>query len=383
MLGRKVKRRASPSKSRHVRSLLILLASRLTAPPAPLDFSSHPVQSNKPVLSSSAAAMRPFEAILALSALTPAQSVQTNGTIQGYGRPTMTRSISSLPSATRSLHVASIVSALVTVSSLPASSLLPTSTQLPAGCSISTTDMCPACDQQNIVDNFNVTYRVDCNVQLLSNRTYYPQQWLTPAGCIAMCSDYEWCRGATYQGPRDCGLARGSNISEVSASGYSAFVPIRTAVAASKSVTTSVSIPTLSTIPSQPSMTSSTTIATPTSNTSSTTVSPTVTPLPDGSMCDVESVTCPACNTTHITDKLKQRYRILCGFTPDCENLVPVGAGAFGQERCLESCDSDVTCFAVQWSTTNCNLCQRTFISATDASDDSILFLAQPPFDGK
>jgi hypothetical protein len=85
---------------------------------------------------------------------------------------------------------------------------------------------CPACANAYVKDNQGKIYHVLCDSSLYSERFYSVQHSVTPGGCMLACDNHAWCRGANFQSPGNCELARGEDVFPQRRSGSTAFLPV-------------------------------------------------------------------------------------------------------------------------------------------------------------
>ncbi|CAK3835384.1 Hypothetical predicted protein [Lecanosticta acicola] len=207
-------------------------------------------------------------------------------------------------------------------------------------CDLELNTLCPTCDGVEVGNANGGKYTIVCDFELTSsNGSYYPQEALTPAGCINQCDQLDFCAGASYFDFKDCEIAKeGGDLTSTSNAGYTAFVPVTTTAGAASSP-----VPTTSKV-----------------SITGTVTDPTYSTLPTSSGCDANAMACPVCDGISVPDKLNSSYTVVCGMEPVCESE-PIRDNVASQELCLEACDQDVTCLAVKWYSQDksCHLCQQ------------------------
>lgn len=221
-------------------------------------------------------------------------------------------------------------------------------------CDLTENDLCPRCNNREVGNEGGQTYRILCETELYSdNGTYSVQAWLSPEGCLEECDNADFCRGASYYDDRNCELAKGDLGFPLSQSGYTAFLPVPTdpglvSVAGANSPS---AFPTSTAKPS--------TGWNATTATSANGPAYSMQPIDPG--CDVDALSCPACDGMQVTDKLNGSYTVLCDYEPICDSKAQWRDGADTQEQCMQGCDQDVTCLAVMYwpKSRGCHLCQQ------------------------
>lgn len=232
-------------------------------------------------------------------------------------------------------------------------------------CDLKLTNLCPQCDGTNVKSENGSEYSIHCGQDLYSNSSYSPQEWMSPGECLTECNKYDWCEGTVFHDDRNCELAKGDDVFPTSKADYTAFLPVptRVAVSAPKSPSAypTVNLPGNYTQPSP-------------------TGQPTYSILPISSGCDSTALSCPACDGTPYVDKLNGSYTVVCGVEPDCVSVAKFRDGAEDQEQCIQSCDQDATCLAIQWwpKSSACHACQQglELNNHTSAKLDYVLLVA-------
>lgn len=227
--------------------------------------------------------------------------------------------------------------------SSPASTTTTTAVQSPT-CQASEIS-CPRCGGAHIKDPFGKLHEVLCDTQVRSEKYYSIQEWLTPAGCMAECDKYDWCKGSNFWPDGNCELARSEDAYPVSRSGYTAFVSVdvRTPTPPLLALQTS----------SQPAMSTAeqTSSAYPAAQSS----------VPK---CDYRHIKCPACHDVQLTDGLRRTYCIRCDLQPIC--AVMEGRHEHDTPNsCMEQCDEEPGCQAAIFEQGRCAVCLGTIESFT------------------
>ncbi|KAI7490001.1 hypothetical protein KC351_g897 [Hortaea werneckii] len=203
----------------------------------------------------------------------------------------------------------------------------------------SSTDVCPACHNDEITSPSGERYSVTCSAYLLSTDSYEvtnDEAANTTRLCLEACDRFEPCLGATYSEQGDCTLATGEIEGFAAAEGGIEKVALvkRSFVRSTTSLPASVSAQATSYSLLKP-----TTVYNKTAPAGSTAAAAT----PRASTCDLDEISCPECHEEILTDANNQTYKIFCDNRLYSDDSFAVQR-SISPEGCLIECDEYTWC---------------------------------------
>ncbi|KAI7187269.1 hypothetical protein KC363_g6109 [Hortaea werneckii] len=203
----------------------------------------------------------------------------------------------------------------------------------------SSTEVCPACHNDEITSPSGEQYSVTCSAYLLSTDSYEvtnDEAVNTTRLCLEACDRFDSCLGATYSEHGDCVLATGEIEGFATAEGGIERVALvkRSSARSTTSLPASVSAQATSYSPIKP-----TTVYNKTAPTGSTVAAATS----SASTCNLDEVSCPECHEEVITDANNQTYKIFCDNRLYSDDSFAVQR-SISPEGCLIECDEYTWC---------------------------------------
>ncbi|KAI7281338.1 hypothetical protein KC345_g4171 [Hortaea werneckii] len=203
----------------------------------------------------------------------------------------------------------------------------------------SSTEVCPACHNDEIISPSGEKYSVTCSAYLLSADSYEvtnDESVNTTRLCLEACDRFEPCLGATYSEQGDCILATGEIEGFAAAEGGIEKVALvkRSSVRSTTSLPASVSAQTTSYSLLKP-----ITVYNKTAPAGSTAAAA----FPRASTCDLDEISCPECHEEVITDANNQTYKIFCDNRLYSDDSFAVQR-SISPEGCLMECDEYTWC---------------------------------------
>ncbi|KAI7220170.1 hypothetical protein KC333_g2527 [Hortaea werneckii] len=203
----------------------------------------------------------------------------------------------------------------------------------------SSTEVCPACHNDEITSPSGEKYSVACSAYLLSADSYEvtnDESVNTTRLCLEACDRFESCLGATYSEQGDCILATGEMEGFAAAEGGIEKVALvkRSSVRSTTSLPASVSAQATSYSLLKP-----TTVYNKTTPTSSKAAAA----APTASTCNFDEVSCPECHEEVVTDANNQTYKIFCDNRLYSDDSFAVQR-SISPEGCLMECDEYTWC---------------------------------------
>ncbi|KAI6902998.1 hypothetical protein KC318_g7173 [Hortaea werneckii] len=203
----------------------------------------------------------------------------------------------------------------------------------------SSTEVCPACHNDEITSPSGEKYSVTCSAYLLSADSYEvtnDESVNTTRLCLEACDRFESCVGATYSEQGDCILATCEIEGFAAAEGGIKKV----ALVKRSSVTSTTSLP-----PSVSAQATSYSLLQPTTvyNKTAPTGSKAAVAAPTASTCNFDEVSCPECHEEVVTDANNQTYKIFCDNRLYSDDSFAVQR-SISPEGCLMECDEYTWC---------------------------------------
>lgn len=203
----------------------------------------------------------------------------------------------------------------------------------------SSTEVCPACHNDEITSPFGEKYSVTCSTYLLSADSYEvtnDESVNTTRLCLEACDRFESCLGATYSEDGDCILATGEIEGFAAAEGGIEKVALvkRFSIRSTTSLPASVSAQATGYSLLKP-----TTVYNKTAPTGSTAS----VAAPTSSTCNFDEVSCPECHEEVVTDANNQTYKIFCDNRLYSDDSFAVQR-SISPEGCLMECDEYTWC---------------------------------------
>ncbi|GAB1736775.1 hypothetical protein NU219Hw_g8804t1 [Hortaea werneckii] len=203
----------------------------------------------------------------------------------------------------------------------------------------SSTEVCPACHNDEITSPSGEKYSVTCSTYLISSDSYEvtnDESVNTTRLCLEACDRFESCLGATYSEQGDCILATGEIEGFAAAEGGIEKVALvkRSSVRSTTSSPASVSAQA-----TNYSLLKPTTIYNKTAPTGSTAAVAAST----ASTCNFDEVSCPECHEEVVTDANNQTYKIFCDNRLYSDDSFAVQR-SISPEGCLMECDEYTWC---------------------------------------
>ncbi|KAI7085877.1 hypothetical protein KC356_g5533 [Hortaea werneckii] len=203
----------------------------------------------------------------------------------------------------------------------------------------SSTEVCPACHNDEITSPSGEQYSVTCSAYLLSTDSYEvtnDEAVNTTRLCLEACDRFDSCLGATYSEHGDCVLATGEIEGFAAAEGGIE----RVALVKRSSARSTTSLPaSVSAQATSYSLIKPTTVYNKTAPTGSTFAAATS----SASTCNLDEVSCPECHEEVITDTNNQTYKIFCDNRLYSDDSFAVQR-SISPEGCLIECDEYTWC---------------------------------------
>ncbi|KAI7172695.1 hypothetical protein KC343_g10576, partial [Hortaea werneckii] len=203
----------------------------------------------------------------------------------------------------------------------------------------SSTEVCPACHNDEITSPSGEKYSVTCSAYLLSTDSYEvtnDEAVNTTRLCLEACDRFKSCLGATYSEQGDCILATGEIEGFAAAEGGIEKVALVKGTSARSTTSLPASVSAEAT---SYSLLKPTTVYNKTAPAGSTVAAAT----PIASTCNLDEISCPECHEEVITDANNQTYKVFCDNRLYSDDSFAVQR-SISPEGCLIECDEYTWC---------------------------------------